>query len=68
MKKGLFCIFLGHFGIHNFMEKNKKKGILNIIFTAMLLILLIGSLILPILSVSVTAYVVKNKNGYVSAP
>ena len=68
MKKGLFCIFLGHFGIHNFMEKNKKKGILNIIFTAMLLILLIGSLILPILSVIGTSYVEKNKNGYVSAP
>lgn len=68
MKKGLFCIFLGHFGIHNFMEKNKKKGILNIIFTAILLILLIGSLILPILSVIGISYVANNKDGYVSAP
>lgn len=68
MKKGLFCIFLGHFGIHNFMEKNKKKGILNIIFTAILLILLIVSLILPILSFIGTSYALKNKDGYVSAP
>ena len=68
MKKGLFCIFLGHFGIHNFMEKNKKKGILNIIFTAILLILLIGSLILPILSVIGISYVANNKDGYVSSP
>lgn len=65
---GLMCAFFGEFGVHNFMEKEKKIGIINIIISLLYFFAAIGLLLLTLLTIGLFSYVqTKNYNiSYIS--
>ena len=57
---GLMCAFFGELGVHNFMEKEKKIGIINIIISLLYLFAAIGLLLLTLLTIGLFSYVQTN--------